>query len=72
MIRAMRIFEKMHQRNLSLIQVREDHYDNLREKKYFSLEKARTLRMKVVSPLAIAIHLFINITIVTIVTIMVV
>merc|ERR1719458_938505 len=28
-------------------EVREDHYDNLREKKYFSLEKARTLHMKV-------------------------
>lgn len=28
-------------------EVREDHYDNLREKKYFTLEKARSLRMKV-------------------------
>jgi len=28
-------------------EVREDHYDNLRDKKYFTLEKARTLKMKV-------------------------
>ena len=28
--------------------MREDHYDNLREKKYFSLEKARQLHLQVV------------------------
>ena len=28
-------------------EVRQDHYDNLREKKYFPLEKARQLRMKI-------------------------
>eukprot|EP00092_Neocalanus_flemingeri_P026050 GFUD01028235.1.p1 GENE.GFUD01028235.1~~GFUD01028235.1.p1 ORF type:complete len:1264 (-),score=351.62 GFUD01028235.1:269-4060(-) len=28
-------------------EVREDHYENLRDKKYFSLEKARALKMKV-------------------------
>jgi hypothetical protein len=45
MLRVVRISET---KALFQIQVREDHYDNLREKKYFSLEKARTLHMKVV------------------------
>ena len=70
MIRTMRIFEKMYQKHLSQIEVREDHYDNLREKKYFSLEKARSLRMQV--HVTIAILFFINIPIVTIMTIMVI